>query len=162
VVEIVCDTSPLLHLARIGRLELLEWLEARVLVPPAVIRELAAGTEMGLAVSEIGSLAWVETRAPGASALSRVSIELGPGEREVLALGMEVPDRVLILDDRAARRNALELGLAHTGTLGVLLESKRRGRIRSVATLIDELLESGFYIEPRIVATVLRRAGEAT
>jgi predicted nucleic acid-binding protein len=113
-----------------------------------VIRELAASVEMGVAVTDVTSLSWIDSRAPENAALWRIPPGLGPGEHEVLALGLEAPDRLLILDDRAARQSALALGLTYTGPLGVLLEGKRRGRIHSVSA--------------RTLEIVRRPVGEAT
>ena len=57
--------------------------------------------------------------------------ELGPGETEVLALGMEHRDAILIIDDAVARQAAGMLGLRFTGTLGLLIDAKKTGFDRS-------------------------------
>jgi predicted nucleic acid-binding protein len=40
----VCNSSPLISLARIGRLDLIESLANRIVVPVTVIREIEAGS----------------------------------------------------------------------------------------------------------------------
>lgn len=52
---------------------------------------------------------------------------LGDGEREALALALEIQADRILLDDRIARRAADELKLVVTGTVGVLLGAKRHG-----------------------------------
>lgn len=52
--------------------------------------------------------------------------DLGAGERDVLALARESRDAIAILDDGAARRVAAVLEVRHRGTLGMLLEAKRK------------------------------------
>jgi predicted nucleic acid-binding protein len=56
--------------------------------------------------------------------------DLGAGEREVLAFGIQLPDALLLLDERLARVHARALQLNFTGTLGILLRAKDEGHIR--------------------------------
>ena len=65
--------------------------------------------------------------------------DLGDGEKEVLALGLETPDRLLVLDDRNARRYANAIGLDITGTLGILMLAKERGVLDAVRPALDRL-----------------------
>ena len=64
---------------------------------------------------------------------------LGNGEKEVLALGLETPDHLLVLDDRNARRQAVAAGLEITGTLGILVLAKERGILGSIRPVLDRL-----------------------
>ena len=50
--------------------------------------------------------------------------DLGAGEKEVLALGIEVPGAVVILDERLGRLHAEALKLTFTVTLGILCARK--------------------------------------
>ena len=86
--------------------------------------------------------------------------DLGPGEAEVLMLALESQGTTVVLDDRLARRVAETLGLALTGTLGLLLDAKRAGLIRAVGPLVDQLQSLGFRLAPHTRAAVLRLAGE--
>lgn len=63
---------------------------------------------------------------------------LGDGEREAIALAMEVGAAAIILDDRAARRVAEAAGLNVIGTLGLLLEAKRKGIVTRVRPELDK------------------------
>jgi len=85
---------------------------------------------------------------------------LGHGEREVLALGLQMPSSVLILDDGAARARAAELHLTYTGTLGVLLRAKKERRLGQTGPLIEQLGVRGFRLSPRTRASVLKFARE--
>ncbi len=61
--------------------------------------------------------------------------DLGPGETEVLMLGLESRESILVLDDAFARRVAETLALRFTGTLGLLLDAKRSGLIAQVRSV---------------------------
>jgi len=58
-------------------------------------------------------------RAPTSLASLRLVHDLGPGESQVLAVALETPGSVAVLDDRLARPEAEALQLPLTGTLGL-------------------------------------------
>ena len=159
--EVICDTSPLQYLFQLGLLDLLPSLFGGVVVPEAVVAEIAEGLRSGVRLPVLGSLSWVRVKRPEHPSLVRLLADLGPGEREVLALGSESPGALVILDDGLARRYALHLGLRLVGTLGVLLRAKRHGLLAAVRPLIEELARLGFWVHPSTREGLLRLAGEA-
>jgi predicted nucleic acid-binding protein len=86
--------------------------------------------------------------------------DLGPGEKEVIALGLEVADPLLLLDDSLARRHADLLGLRFTGTLGVLVKARKDGRLSSIRPILDRLDSLRFRVDPATRAAVLKLVGE--
>jgi uncharacterized protein len=159
--EVLCNTSPLQYLHQLELLEVLRDLAGRVIVPPAVVRELAAGKTRGLNLPDVSALDWVEVRLPGSLPAVPLVTDLGAGETEVLALALECPDPLVILDDGLARRVATALGIKVRGSLGVLLDAKRAGYLQAVAPLLDQLDSLGFRLDVRTRAAVLHAAGEA-
>ena len=85
---------------------------------------------------------------------------LGNGEKEVLALGLETPDHLLVLDDRNARRYGNAAGLEITGTLGILVLAKERGVIETVRPILDHLQDLKFRINATTRDIVLDLADE--
>lgn len=85
---------------------------------------------------------------------------LGDGEKEVLALGLEATNALLVLDDRNARRYAIAAGLELTGTLGILVLAKERGLIDSIRPALDRLQELQFRLSAATRQMVLNLAGE--
>ena len=125
--EIICNTSPLQYLHQLNALHFLPALVTSITVPPAVQDELDAGRELGLDLPDLKIYEWVVVRRPASSVALPLITDLGPGEREVLALALESPEAVCVIDDALARRVASALGLRFTGTLGILLDAKRAG-----------------------------------
>ncbi len=121
---VIVNTSPLLYLHQVGCLELLQQLYGTITVPPAVPQELEIGKLQGVDVPEVNSIEWIQTRPVASATLIPAVIDLGQGEAEVIALGLENPDSLLIFDDSLARRIADLYGLRYTGTLGVLVKAK--------------------------------------
>ena len=158
--EVICNTSPLQYLHQIGQLELLPALVSRVVVPTAVAEELAEGRRRGLDLPVPEMLPWVELAVPANEQVVRLVADLGPGETEVLLLALEQTDPVVILDDALARRHAEMLGISLTGTLGILLDAKRRGLVPALIPLIDDLQRLGFRLSERTRHAVVRMARE--
>jgi|SRR5688572_12935641 len=151
-VRVVSNSSPLIALERIGQLELLRGVFEKVTVPPAVVSEVWPATQPP---------DWfdvVQLTAP-ASALV-LSSTLGAGEREAIALAVEIQPNFILLDDRAARRAAEALGIPVLGLLGVLLAAKRRGLLSAIRPFIESLTAAGFRVAPELAERVLRDAGE--
>ena len=65
-----------------------------------------------------------------------------PGRTEVLAVGMQIPGSVLILDERLGRSFASALTLNFTGTLRILLRGKVEGRIPRIELTNEKLLKN--------------------
>jgi uncharacterized protein len=102
--ELVCDTSPLQYLHQLRHFDLLRRLADRVLVPPAVVSELAAGRSLGYDVPVVQDADWISVRAARTTPPDFMIAELGAGESQVIMLALESPDAIAVLDDRGARR----------------------------------------------------------
>lgn len=159
--EVICDTSPLQYLHQISQLPLLAALASRVVVPSAVVEEIATGRGRGVDLPDLSLLDWIVMRRPKSAPVLPLVNDLGLGETEVLALALESSDAIVVLDDAMARRVAESLNLKLIGTLGVLLSAKRAGLIAAVAPMLDQLQALRFRIAPRTRAAVLGLAGES-
>jgi predicted nucleic acid-binding protein len=134
--NVIADTSCLIVLSNIGQLDILRKLYKTILITP----EVAA--EFGEVLPE-----WIHT-APVADLLKirmlRNDLELG--EASTIALALETPESLPILDDKKARRVAADLELPLTGTLGVIAKAYRMGLIADIAGVMTELRQSNFRI----------------
>ena len=149
---VVCNASPLIALAQLDRLQLLEHLFVTVLIPPAVAHEVAPTVILP---------AWIEAQELTQPVGPRIlSASLGPGESEAIALALEAEAQLVILDERPARRLAQALHLPIIGTLGILVAAKRRQLLVSIRPHLDTLLQYDFRIAPNLYDQVLSAAGE--
>jgi uncharacterized protein len=158
--EVICNTSPIQYLHQLQLLHILPALAGHVIVPPAVVNELSDGRALGIPLPDVTVLSWVEVRRPASEAAVPLITDLGPGETEVLMLGMESQDAVVVMDDTLARRVAETLGLRLTGTLGLLLDAKRAGQIAMISPLLDQLQVLRFRLASHTRTAVLKLAGE--
>jgi predicted nucleic acid-binding protein len=157
---VIINTSPLLYLYQVNCLELLQQLYSTITVPPAVLQELETGKLQGVDVPEVNSIEWIQIRPVASATIIPAVIDLGQGEAEVIALGLENPSSLLVFDDSLARRIADLYGLKYTGTLGVLVKAKQSGYLSAVAPVIKMLRSKGMWLTDKIISDVLRLAGE--
>lgn len=145
--NVVCNTSPLLFLAKIQRLALLAALYQAIRIPVAVLAEVHGKADDAAAqIQALNATPPFGVQAATASTLARVPATLGAGERAALALALDTAADLVILDDQEGRRLARALGLAVTGTAGVLVEAYTRGLLPSLRTELDHLRHAGLWI----------------
>lgn len=157
---VIVNTSPLLYLHQVGCLELLQQLYGTITAPPAVPQELEIGKLQGVDVPAINSIEWIQIRPVASAAIIPAVTDLGQGEAEVIALGLENPGSLLIFDDSLARRIADLYSLKYTGTLGVLVKAKQSGYLSAVAPVITLLRSKGMWLTDKIISDVLKLSGE--
>jgi predicted nucleic acid-binding protein len=159
---VVANTTPLINFAEIDRLELLHSLFGELLVPVAVVAELQAKDPLFPKAAVASQAPFVHTRTPVNQALvATLRRELHAGEAECIALALEEPAALLLLDDVAARSVAEHHGLRFTGTVGCLRLAKQRCLIPAVAPLLNELrTKARFWLTQELVQQVLRDVGE--
>ena len=68
---------------------------------------------------------------------------------------------LLVIDDRLGRAAARRLGLAVTGTVGVLIRAKEVGLVPAVCPLLEEIRQQGYWLSDALLVTAARLAGEA-
>lgn len=158
--EIICDTSPIQYLYQLELLHILPTLAEQVIVPPAVVEEVAIGRAAGVSLPDLTGLEWVTVRRPMSELAVPLVTDLAAGEAEVLMLGLESRESVVVLDDGLARRAAEVLGLRLTGTLGLLLDAKQAGLVPAVGPLLDQLQALRFRLAQHTRIAVLKLAGE--
>lgn len=157
----VIDSSPLIFLAKLNRLALLRKEAKEILVPPAVLAEIAGQDDEAAFQVEEARRTWLQVQPVKDPRLPAVlRRELGDGEAEAIALALEKEAARIVLDDLDARRLADQLGLKVVGTLGLLLAAKLRGEIPSLRAEIDRLRRGGFRAAPALIEEILRSAGE--
>ncbi len=158
--EVFCNTSPLQYLHQLGLLHLLREFYGRVTVPEAVAREVDAGLALGVTLPDVKTIEWITVRDVPSPPLFPPG-DLDRGEWEVLALAAQTPGSLVVIDDGLARRYARLHRIKFTGTLGVLLKAKQRGRILALQPIVAELEKLGFHLDAATRQAVTKLAGES-
>lgn len=162
--KIASNTGPIIGLAKIDLLFLLNQIASEVLIPPMVYRELMGKTgpetaQIDKALKEFLKVADLKPLDPAVEIA--ISI-LDEGEREVIGLASTTPGDILILmDDRAGREVAEKLNIPVSGLVGILLLAKEKGILEKIGPLLVELRDKGYWLSDDVVQTAQRLAKES-
>jgi predicted nucleic acid-binding protein len=153
---VIADTSAINYLILIGEVQLLSDLYGGVVIPPAVRRELLA-TNSPDPVRRWASdpPEWIRFASPGTEALARTDEALDAVEREAIALALDLPADLLLIDDAQGRREAERQNLSFTGTVGVVLAASGKGLL-NLDDAIHRLRQTSFFISDRVLRRILR------
>jgi len=125
-----------------------------VVIPPAVHRELShLSTPASIREWMAKPPNWLGVRVPS-QPLTRGP--KGEGEREAIALARELKADLLLADDKAARSTAVSLGIAVTGTLGVLEQAAARNLV-SLPASIQAIRAQGLFLADSLIDDALQR-----
>jgi uncharacterized protein len=152
---VVSNSSPLISLGAIDRLELLHELFGDISIPDAVLQEVRS--------VQLSAVRWIVPSRVESPLLSRaLEAELDRGEAEAIALAVELRADLLLMDERRGRRLATGFGLKVLGVLGILVAAKRRSLIQNVEHALKDLREkAGFRVSPALYQRALEEAEEA-
>ena len=159
--RVIVNSTPLIVLCNVGRLEILRTLYTEITIPEAVFAEVTKKEDSACQIVK-NSLDWIRVeRILSPSDKKMYQAKLHDGEVEVMILAQEgTADDLVVIDDNAAKKTAKYLGLKVTGTIGVLLKAKREGIIPEIASVLEKMKKNGFYISESLEQLVLEQAGE--
>jgi predicted nucleic acid-binding protein len=160
--SIVSNSSALINLARIGRLNILQQLYVEVTIPEAVWHEVVVKGAGQLGADTVKDATWIKTTAvTNKQLVHALRQELDAGEAEAITLAQEIGAELLLMDYHLGRQTAHYLGLRYSGLIGVLIEAKKKGLFSSIKPQIDKLREvAGFRISKELYLRVLQDEGE--
>ncbi len=158
---VVSNTSPILNLAIVGKLELLRIQCENILIPPAVLRELRVDEDLpgSKLIIEAISDGWLKVLEPENLLLTKaLQLHLDLGESAAISLALQVNASLLLLDEKDARCIAKDFGLRVTGVLGVLCRAKKQGDILSLKENMDKLRAiCGFRIDDKLYSEIVNQ-----
>jgi predicted nucleic acid-binding protein len=133
---IIADASCLIGLTNINLLDVLHSLFGTVTVTPEI------SIEYGLDLPE-----WIAIIPVKNTVLqTAIQSDLHLGEASAIALALENPGSLVVLDDKKARRYAANLGLTITGTMGIVVSAAESGIIKDANEAIEKLRRIGFRL----------------
>lgn len=156
---IIADSSPLITLALIDKLEILELLFKEVIISEGVYEEIIKKDKPKSTklkeyfknnVKTVSNIIAVN--------ILKQDIDLGEAESIVLALELKIED--ILIDDLKGRKYAKIEGLKIIGSMGLLLEAKRRGFIKEIKPLLEILIKNNIRLGDALIEQVLKTANE--
>lgn len=146
----IVDTSCLIILSKIDELDILRQLFETVIVTPVIVNEF---------LDELPN--WILIKSPlDEWYQSILMFELDEGEASAIALTIENPNSILIVDDLKARNVVDKLKISYTGTFGLIIKAKELVVIDSVKRIIDKIRKTNFRFNEHLLQSVIQQAGE--
>ena len=158
--KVVVNSTPLIALCKVGKLELLKLCYQEIIIPQAVYSEICAKND-AVEKQIRNNLSWIHIVSVQSDSDKKMyKAKLHAGEVEVMILAQEIDADLVIIDDGPARKTAEYLGLKLTGTIGTLIMAKQNGDLNAVMPVIDAIKENGFHIDGKLESMVRKLAGE--
>lgn len=141
---VVSDTTPIISLVKIGKLDLLQKLFGRVMLPRAVYEELTINAKFEAEAVQIRACSFLllkDIQNKESVKILRDVTGLDAGESEAIVLYDEQEADFLAIDERKGRTIASQLQIRKIGTIGILLQAYDEGLLNrdEVAGCIDRL-----------------------
>ncbi len=162
----VSNSSTLIHLSAIQRLNLLETFYKEIIIPPAVWKEVVVEGEKRPGSKRIKNAkekGWIKIIEPSDKMLPQfLKSQIDEGEAEAITLAVELKANVIFLDESDARKMADIYKIKKTGVIGILIKAKKCNEISSLKREFDKLIKNGnFWIDNKLVQKALKEVGES-
>lgn len=159
---VVSDSSVLTALLFTDKLHLLPGLFHEIHIVRSVYKELVSLEKYGFKTTEFEKdwIKVVDFQATPSTHFDWIST-LDKGEIDSILFSLESKADIILIDEKKGREAAKQSGIRVLGTLGILLEFKKRGLIPSLKPLIEVLVNQlQFRLSPSLILDVLKKANE--
>jgi uncharacterized protein len=164
---VISDTSPLIWLAKVGKITLLKDLFVEVVITQEVfIEAVEKGLQYGFTdaqtIKECIDEGWIKLSklsSKDQNMLQKISehaFEIHSGEAQAIVLAREMK-LLLLMDESAGRAFAEAWGLKVKGTIYVIISALRKGVINETQAkeTVLTMVTKGFRLEPTLLARLI-------
>ena len=157
--KVICNSSPLINLSKVGKLSILQKLFRTIIIPVAVYNELINDVAEKEGSNEIAELiknkVIIIKEVNDKNLVKALRNDLDYGESEVIALALEIGADLLIIDELDARKKAELYNLPKTGFIGLLIKAHSLKYIDNFIELLDIAIEKGFWINRKLYQRII-------
>lgn len=154
---IVSNSSPIISLGAVGRLDLFKKCFKEVIIPSEVYEEISCKKDSPECLSLQKAIAekWITVEKIDLLSTFQTAM-LGSGEKEAISLAAK-HQAILIIDDDIAKTYAKIMGVESHGTLYVLLRAVRKNFLnkKEAIDLLNHMMKAGFYISTEVYGLFL-------
>ena len=157
---VISDTTPIVSLIKISRIDLLEKLFGEVCIPEAVFRELTTNTIFESEAEIVKNSSFLKiTPVKNLKSLEilQAASGLDDGESEAIILADELKSDILVIDERKGRKVAQKLGITITGTIGILIQAHDEKIISTeeIKRYLEQLRNSSIRLSDSLIQEAL-------
>ena len=157
--NVVSNTTPIISLLKLSRLDILQELYSEISIPFAVFEEIEAGKNKGY-YQDLSKIKWINIVKIQDKKALKYFLDLDAGESEAIVLATEIGADLIIIDEKLGRFHAKHADLKVTGTIGILIKAKNQGILKELKPLLYELIEKDVWISETLIGEILKQAGE--
>ena len=159
MLKVVSNTTPIISLLKIDKLQILKELYGEIFIPQEVFNEIEAGKNKTY-YTDLSKIEWIRIMSIRDSKSLSYFLDLDRGEAEAIVLATECDADLIILDESLGRFHAKHAGLKTTGTIGILLKAKQLGLIPELKPLLSELRAKNVWFSESFIEEILLLAKE--
>lgn len=160
MLKVVSNTTPIISLLKLSKLDILKNLYSEINIPYAVFQEVEAGRNKDY-YTNLSNLNWINILEIQDKQAVKYFLDLDSGEAEAVVLATEIKADLIILDEKLGRFHAKHADLKVTGTIGVLIKAKKEGLINELKPLLFELTKKEVWISDKLIYEILKQIGES-
>ena len=159
---VVSDTTPLISLLKICKLDLLEKLFGEVLIPQAVFDELTIDARFQSEADQIKKEKFIIVKSvknPESANILKRATGLDQGESEAIVLTDEMKADLLLMDEAKGRNVSSQMGIKIMGTIGIIMAAYEEKFLTSdeVKECVYGLQRAGRHIGQRHYQMLLNK-----
>ena len=165
MIKIVCNSSPIIGLCIIKKLNLLWELFDEIYITEEVYREIVQNNELKHygeqeLINAVRDSKIIVYKVKNSELVEAMIARLHRGELEVIQAARELNISRVIIDDRPARNRTKDMLLKPIGIIGILQLAKQLGKINEIKAYLDILIEENYRISEKIYLEALKIASE--
>ncbi len=144
---IISDTSCLIALSKIDKLDLLKDLYHEIIITKEVYQEFGGSLPDWIIISEVKDK----------QKQKEIEQRLDRGEASSIVLALEIKNATLIIDEIKGRKIAQSFNIDIIGTIGIILLAEKKGLISDVISLILRLVNKGFRLSDNLINKLIEK-----
>jgi predicted nucleic acid-binding protein len=144
---IISDTSCLIALTKIDKLDLLKNLYQEIIITQDVNVEFGGLLPEWILISEVKNT----------QKQHELENRLDKGEASSIALALEIKNSTLIIDEIKGRKIAQSLNIDIIGTIGIILLAEKKELIKDVTGIILKLVNKGFRLSDNLIDRIIEK-----
>ena len=144
---IISDTSCIIALSKIEKLDLLRDLYQEIIITNDVYQEFGGSLPDWIIITEVKDK----------QKQKDIEERLDKGEASSIALALEIDNATLIIDEIKGRKIAQSFNIDIIGTIGIILLADKKGLISDVTGLILRLVNKGFRLSDKLINIIIEK-----
>jgi predicted nucleic acid-binding protein len=155
---VVSNTTPIISLASIGKIDLLKKLFDNIYIPRAVYDEIKSKDSFGF--DEIDDKFFIVKEVKDKLAVDILLNDLDLGETQTIVLAKELNADIVLIDENIGYKIASSQDLTVKRTLSLIIASKNKGYIDTVKPILDDMISKKRWISRNVYFEVLKICDE--